>query len=371
MKHFLFSIIAFCSSVLSFSQGLAVYTDYLNNVQLFDSGHFREIEHLPLVSYKIGNKAFAYEDNTRNFKVYYNHFIFNVSDFVSDYTVTDNLIAFNLNSQLKVFDNGSSKTLSVHVDKYKAGDEAFKYKAGDEVIAFYDNQDRMFKVYFNHEIYELDDLLTSTSEPDFDVGENTVVFKNAQGYFQIFYNGEMYDLLFGERTKKYKAGRDMVAFVETPVNNFQVFYKGEFMEIENFEPKSFKMGDGFVAYIDSNNYLKLFNGKETITVSFDAPTMYDVEDELLVFTVQNDFKVFWKGKSYTLENHIPKSFKMDCNILAYIDEHGYLKVFDKGIQKTLSYEAVEKYKCHGNTVYYSYGVKSNDIYYQGKTYSGE
>ena len=361
MRYFII-LLALFGTLCSYAQQLAVYNDYLNKVQLFDGGNFKEIEHLPLTSYQIGNNALAYEDNASSFKIYYNRYVFNISDFVSSYTATDNLIAFNLNSQLKVFDKGNTKTLTV-----RSGE----YKTGDELIAFYDNQNHIFKVYFRGEIIELDDILTSEDDPEFEVGENTLVYKDTQGYLHIFYDGNVYDLLFGERTKEYKTGRDIVAFVETPINNFQAFYAGEFVELKSFEPKSFKMGDGFVAYIDSNDYLKLFNGEEVITVSFDAPDMYEVADELLVFTVQNYFKVFWRGKVYTLESHIPESFEMDHNILAYIDERGYLKVFDRGVQKTLSYEQINEFKCHGNTVYYSYGVKSNDIYYNGEIYSGE
>ncbi|MDA3909996.1 MAG: hypothetical protein PF448_01400 [Bacteroidales bacterium] len=360
--RFILLIIALLGVNFLNAQQLALYNDYLDNVQIFDGGKFQELEHLPLTSYQIGNNAIGYEDNASSFKVYYNHYSFKVSEFVSDYTVTDNLIVFNLNNQLKVFDNGDTKTLAIH---------AGEYRVGDDLIAFYDKQKFLLNVYYQGEIIPLDDVLASEAEPEFIVGENTLVYKDAQGYLHIFYRGELFELLYAERAKDYKAGRDIVAFVETPVDNFQAFYGGEFIQLEDFEPKSFKMGDGFVAYIDSNDYLKLFDGTETQTISFDAPEEYDVTDELLVFHVQNYFKVHWRGKTYTLESHIPESYKMDQNILAYIDEQGYLKVFDRGTKQTLSYEAINEYDCHGNTVFYNYGINSNDIYYDGEVYSGD
>lgn len=360
--RYLYAVIALCFSFTMNAQDLAIYNDYLNKVQLFDGGKFQELEHLPLESYQIGNTVLAYESNASTFKVYHNHYVFSVSDFVTDYTATDQLIGFNLNNQLKVFDEGDVKTLALH---------AGEYKVGDELIAFVDNQKYVFNVYYDKEIIQLDDVLASKDSTEFEVGENTLVYKDTQGYLHIFYHGEQYELLYADRTKSYKAGRDIVAFVETPIDNFQAFWHGEFYQLEDFEPQSYQTGDGFVAYIDSNDYLKIFDGNETETVSFDAPDEYHVTDELLVFTVQNYFKVRWNGKTYTLESHIPESFKMDHNVLAYIDEQGYLKVFDRGTKKTLSFESINEYNCHGNTVYYNYGVNSNDIYYNGEIYSGE
>lgn len=389
-KIFLF--ITLLLSLSAFSQQMVVYSDYLGNVQLFDGGRFEEIEHMPLKTYKIGNSSIAYEDNANNFKIYYNHYAFSIADFVTKYHVTDNLIAYNLNSQLKVFDNGSNKTLSVQADD--------NYKVGDDLVAFYDKLSKIFSVYYNGEIIPLDDALASDEITKFDVGENTLVYKDAHGYLHIFYQEEVYELLFAERLKSYSVGRDVVAFVETPINNFQVFMQGEFYELESFEPRSYKVGDGFVAYIDLNDYLKVFNGEETVTVSFDASEIdsfntsdtvsfnesnadtfdtlsFDesniayVEDELLIYSVQNYFKVYWNKNTYTLENYIPESYEYDQNIIAYIDEHGYLKVFDRGVQKILSYEPIKEFGCHGNLVYYSFGVKSNGIYWNGKIYSGE
>ncbi len=344
------------------AQNKALYTDYLDKVQLFDAGEFSELEHLPLKSYQIGNACIGYEDNADNFKVYYDNYTFSINSFVSDYTVTDNLVAYNLNSQLKVFDKGENTTLSVLVGSYKAN---------DELVAFFDKQDMRFNVYWNGEIINLDDQLAGEATTEYTAGENTLIYLDSRNYLNLFYRGEIIELLYKDRAVSYKAGRDMVAWVEAPMNNFHVFYKGNFVQLETFEPKSYIVGDGFVAYIDSNDYLKVYDGNETVTVSFDTPGMYRVEDELLIYSVQNYFKVYWQGQSYTLENFIPKSYRYDMNLIAWEDEQGNLNVFDRGSRGTVSYEDITEYGCHGHTLYYSYGVKSNDIYWKGEIYTGE
>lgn len=361
MKYllFFFGLLFFYSAS---SQDLAIYTDYLDKVQLFDNGKFREIEHLPLKSYQIGNNSLAYEDNSENFKIYYKDYIFNINSFVTDYKVTDNLVAYNMNKQLNVFDKGKKEMLALITGRFEAG---------DDLIAFFDQQDEIFKVYYKGNVINLDDALASDEITEFSTGENTLVYLDSENYLNIFYNGEIYELLYKERAKSYKTGRDIVAFVESPMNHFQVFYKGEFYQLEQFEPQSYKIGDGFVAYIDSNDYLKIFINGEIKTVSFDAPGMYKTEDNLLIYTVQGYFKVYWNNQTYTLENYIPSNYVYDMDVIAYEDEQGYLKVFDRGNTQTISYENITTLKCHGHTVYYSYGVKSNEIYYHGEVYSGE
>lgn len=344
------------------AQHLAVYTDYLGKVQLFDSGEFKELEHLPLKSFQIGDECLGYEDNAENFKIYYNNYTFNINSFVSDYIVTDHLVAYNLNNQLKVFDSGDNITLSVYTETYGAG---------DELVAFFDKQSKIFKVYYDGNIIELDDAIAALETTEYTVGENTMVYLNSRGHLHIFYKGDIIEMLYKDRAKSYKAGRDIVAFVESPMNSFQVFYKGEFMELENFEPKEYKLGDGFVAYIDSNDYLKIFEGNETKTISFDAPGMFEVEDELLIYTVQNYFKVYWNGKSYTLDSFIPDEYVYDGSLIAWENELGNLNVFDRGQTGIVSYDDLTSLTCHGSTVSFSYGVKSNDIYWNGEVYSGE
>jgi hypothetical protein len=362
VKHFLMLGIVFYLFVelsTTQAQGLSVYQDYLNKVYLFDNGTVKQIDHLPLNSYKIGNNSVAFEDNSGNFKIYQHNYVFSASNFVSEYFVSDNLITFRLNSQLKVFDNKQNKNLTTNLGAFACN---------DDIIVFFDKQERILKAYFNEELYDLADAIAADDISDFTVGEDIAVFKNTEGYYDIFYYGEIIQLLFHERTKSFKAGRGIVAFVEEPMNSFQVFFQGDFLELDTFEPKSYKTGDNMVAYVDNNEYLMCFYNGENITVSFDAPTFYEVHDDLIVFNVQNYFKIFSRGNIYTLESYIPEKYLFNNNILAYIDEHGYLKVFENGSLNTISYEQIKDFEIHGDVVNYTYGVQSQSLYYKGKTY---
>jgi len=342
------------------AQHISVYSDYLDKVYVFDSGNHRQIEHLPLKSYKIGNNAMAYEDNTGNFKVFYNNYLFSVSAFATEYQVTDNLVVLRMNTQLKVFDNGQIKNLSSNISGFAAG---------DDVIVFFDDLKHKLIAYYNSQFFELDDALNLDSLSNFKCGENTIVFCDSKNNFYLFYDEKIIPIANCERIKSVEAGRDIVAFVEEPIKSFQIYYNDEIIELESFEPLSYHCGDNLLAYVDADNYLKVFANGELFTISFDTPNFYEVTDELVVFSVQNDFKVFYREKSYTLENVVPERFIANNDMVAYIDVHGYLKVFQNGVTKTISYEKIDDFEISGNCVRYSFGVQSQNIYWNGNTYS--
>lgn len=341
------------------AQNISFFNDYLNNVEVFTAGNTKQIEHLPLKSYSVSNNMLAYEDNSGNFKIYHNHYLHQISSFTSSYVISDNLAAIHMNTQLKVFDDGSIKNLSINMTDYFLS---------DDVLVWFDDYEKRLKVYYNKEIYDLDDALATGIMNEVILGENIVAFVDSQGYLNIFYEGEIERICFRERVKSISAGRDIVVIVEEPVNNFQAYYFGDLVDLEGFEPVSFKTGDQFVAYVDANNYLKVFYDFKTETVSFDVPDFYETTDELMVFSVQNYFKVWHKGKVSTLESYIPNDYKMNNNVLAYIDQLGNLKFFNGETVETISYEQVSDFEIHGNIVKYSFGVNSEHIYYQGKTY---
>jgi len=355
-------IILFCFKFQVKAQNISFFTDYLNNVLVFDNGNLKQLEHLPIKSYVLGNNAFAYEDNAGNFKVYHNRFLHTLSSFVSSYTVSDNLIAWKMNTQLKVFDNSSSLTLSI------TATDCF---VGDDIVVWFDNTEKKLKAYYEKEIYELDDALGTGTMNGVFMGENIVAFVDSHGYLGVFYEGEIENLGYYDRIKSLKVGKDIIAFVEEPLNNFQIYYFGDVSDVESFEPKSYKVGDAFAAYVDANDYLKVFYNYKHEIISFDKPSFYEIADEVMVFGLQNYFKVWYKGIVFTLDSHIPQDYKMNNNIVVWIDPLGNLKLFDGEKVETISYETIDEFEIHGSCVKYKFGVNSENIYSNGKTYKND
>jgi hypothetical protein len=308
------------------AQNISFLNDYLDNVLIYSDGTLKQTEHLPLRSYVVSNNMIAYQDNSGNFKIFHNHYL--------------------------------SITMK-------------QYFLSDDIVVWYDDYEKRLKAYYNKETYDLDDALATDTVNSVTMGENIVAFVDSQGYLNIFYDGETERICFNDRVKSIAAGRDIVAFVEEPVNNFQVYYYGDLSDLDSFEPVSYKAGDAFVAFVDANNYLKVFYNFKTETVSFYSPDFYETADELMVFGVQNYFKVWYRGAVYTLESYIPEDYKMNNNVVAWIDQLGNLKFFDGEKIETISYEKVNGFEIHGSTVKYWFGVNSEHVYNQGKTYKND
>jgi len=359
----LISVFYFCAGINSlYSQGISFLSDYLGNVLVFDNGNLKQIEHLPLKSYKIGNKSFAYEDNAENFKIYHKNFVHKLTASVTNYEMSNNYVAYKVTSLLRLFDDGNILSLSNDV-----GD----YFLSDDVAIWFDNTQKKLKAYSEKKFYDLDDALASDRSNEVLMGKNIAAYTDSRGYMNIFYKGEIIQLDYYDRIKSLVVGKDIVAFVEEPINSFQVFYKGEIIELDTFEPRSYKAGDSFLAYVDANNYLKVFSDFNTETVSFDNPDFYEVKDELLIFGVQNYFKVYYNGKTYTLESFIPSEYLFHNNVICYLDQLGNLKFFDGNKTETISYETLDFFELHGNIVKYAFGVSSENLYFNGRTYKND
>ena len=372
LKH-MAVILVLLAALSARSQGISFYNDYLGNVWVFDNDNTKQIEHLPLKSYGVGNSSFVYEDNSGGLKIYHKHFLHSASSFVSDYTVTDNLIPFIMNTQLKVFDDSNILTLCA---------SAAEYWASDDVVVWYDDMQHLLMCYWNGKKYTLDDVLSSGKPSFVKVGENIAAFIDVNGNLNAFFNGEIEQIIYGKNLGGIALGRDIIAFVDSSTNSFSAFYNNEFVELEDFPPSTFKCGDGFVAYVDASSYLKVFDGYQTHTISitFDVSKIdtddpnrdfYEIADEIMVFGEQSYFKAYVNGKIFTLESYIPEKYFINNHSVAYLDQMGNLKYFDGNKTEIISYEKVSDFEITGNAVRYSFGVKSENIYYEGKTYKND
>ena len=92
---------------------------------------------------------------------------------------------------------------------------------------------------------------------------------------------------------------------------------------------------------------------------------------MLIYGVQNYFRVFFNGNEYTLENFIPDNYKMNNDVVVYKDQHGNLKYFQHGKTDIISYEKLNEYELMGSCVRYSFGVRSENIYSNGRTYRND
>ena len=340
------------------SQNISAYSDYRNYFCIFDNGIKKEIEFSAVKSYKCGRTCIAFEDYSGTLKIYYKGTIYEMFDGLADYFVTRNLVLAKLNGQAKVFEKGKMTTLSGNTGSYALG---------DSVVAFHNKTKKTFNAYYNGEIIQLEDLLVADEISNFKAGSNIIAYVNDQNDFKLFYHGILSKLLSVNSAFQFGVGQDIIAYNNLDDLTFNVFYKNEYYKIDDFNTLSYVAGNACVAYVDNSGIFKLFKEGDISTISNITPEFYKVSDDIIIYSEQNYFKVFYKNKSYLLENYIPSLYVYDQSSIAYINKMGNLKLFQDGKIETITYEKVKSFDLNGNLLTYTTG-NDNNFYLNGKFY---
>jgi len=347
--------------VQSQAQQLAAFNDNLNHFRVFEAGSFQQLEYLEIQSFQVGGNLVAYIDNGSNLKIYEHGEVKKlIQGEPIKYQATDYLLGYSLYEQLNVYDNGEIKVLSTQCDAYEVR---------DSLIAWRNHISHTIQVYYNQKVYTLEDGLLYGPMEKFRLGDNTIAYiQSSTKEFKLFYQGETLVLDSFADNLIFDAGRDIVAYIDIPDQEFKAFYKGEEYQLETFQPKSFKMGDEMLVYVDNLGHLKYFDGGEVITLSNYEPQFYDVNDRVLVFEEQGSFKTYCNGQIYIIERYIPQAYRLDFNPIAYLDQSRFLKVFQNCESKTISYDKVKGIDLIRDLVVYVQGINKTKIYFMGQVF---
>src|SRR5258708_2071002 len=313
IKYFSF-IAAFLVSVYMNGQSLTAYVDGRGYFNVFDNGITSTLEYQQPPSFQVGGNCVAYMDFNSNFKVYYNgETIVLYNGPVNKYQVTHNLVLYVIAGQLRVFDRGKTKTISTWSDSYAAG---------NSLVAFYDNTYRAFYVYYNHDLFTLENNTGQYPITDFKVSDNTLAYINNLGEFKIYWNGgaqKIYTLSPGF-TINYQTGSNVVAFGGNPAGLY-AFYKGNVFTLTSTPVTDFVTGDDMVAFTDPSGVHVFYAGK-TYDMGTSYNAVYNVVDSMMVYYSPGYFKVFNRGKIQILENYKPEEFAIDNNTMVWTNQQG-------------------------------------------------
>lgn len=338
------------------SQNVAAYTDYKGNLQVFDGGMYKQLEYLPVKDYKYGAAGVAYIDNKNDFKIYSNGAtisMVNAADF--QYDVTDYLIAFKVGNVLYAFDRGQKKTLCYYNSIMAVN---------DSLLAYFDDSKNTFNAYYNGKVVDLEDSYLDKPK-SIKTGANTIAWVNQSDYFNVFYHGELKQL-DNVAPLAYAAGRDLVAYVDNYLQQFHLFYYGDTAMVETFPPDSFKVGFANMAYVDQLGNFRVFENGSTFKILSDRPDFFKVKGNTIVYSYNNNFNVYYDGKSTVLQSWTPANFQIGNDGIAWIGDNGNLMLFHKGTTYTASYENVNSYDYIGNVLKYEVGNNTTTIFYNGK-----
>ncbi|MBA7529808.1 hypothetical protein ES705_22007 [subsurface metagenome] len=363
MKKLIFPLLFLIIFKTGQSQHLGAYTDYRDRFYIFDHGESTKVEDLMVQSFDIGGECVMYINSQGHLKIYNDGKLTKLeSGGVSKYFATDHLAAYSIFEKLKVVEDGQAITLSTRCPIYSVE---------DSLIVFYDKNLESLRVYYEGESKDIESGMVGMPVDNFSSGDNMVAYISSRTKdFKIYYKGKNHTILQYVEGLSFKAGKDIVAYKSNIDNTFHVYYKGENYQLEDFPPKSYKVGDGFVAYVDEMGVFKVFyNGKVQEVSSF-SPETYIAEDYLLIFTEHEYFKVFSKGSVHEVEAYIPKSFKLDWNTVAYLDNSNRIWLVVNGEKKYLINDLINTFDIYRDLIIMNVKVNRNIVYYQDEFFEG-
>jgi len=344
--------------------GLGAYVDFRQRFYVFDHGVTKMIEQQQVKSFKIGGNCIAYEDYADNFKVYINGHVQTLEiGGIGSYEVTDNLVIYTITDVCKVFDNGKIVTLSASVRDFAIG---------DSLVMFFDYFYNTLNGYYNGVIYSRKLRLIGEMIQKIEAGDNIAgIVTSEDKNFWIFYNGSLQLITEFVDSVNFKAGRDIVAYMDEPTRTFKAYYQGEIYDVENFEPEMYEMGDARIVYIDNVGNFKTFYDCQIATILPIEPTFFEVKDSMIVFQELDRLKCFYEGKIYEVTPYIPERFEFERDIIVYLDRSRNLQVFRRGETKLIQYggqNMINDFTLVRDVIILNIGVNKNVIYWKGKFY---
>ncbi len=346
-------LLTFCDIV---AQDLSAYNTPFRQFVIQDKYDQINAEQLPVLNFKVGRTAVAYNDNTQQFKIYYNKEIHSPTNMlISDYIVTDNLVAFAGGGVLNVFDQGETTFLSSRVNIFDCS---------DSIVFYNDEINQKVNAYYNGEQYELESFLSNQRVKSYLLGDNILGYINFANQFKIFYQGET-QLKEVNDVKLIGAGRDILCYED--INGYlQVFYRGDMYNLDLYTQGKVWVGDRMVAFISSDGKFKLFYDGMIKDIGFFTPKEVGMQDFVFWYTDFNGyFQMFHEGEFKRLDTQYPETLRAKYNSILFRNRFDQLTLCIKGVPYNITTLPVKDLELYYDVVNYTLGLNTIKVFGEG------
>lgn len=305
------------------AQDLTAFLDFRERLIVFDKGSFVEVEGMRPQHFDVGGNYVAYANAIGDLKMYRDGRTVRLDRSANAETViTDHLLGFRLATVLKVDDGRQLHTLCANTNGYIVE---------DSVAAWYDDVQRVFRAWYRGRTYPLEDALANEVVQSWKSGDNLIAWvTNIERLFKVFYRGEVIviDDVFGQMD--FKAGADVVVYIDPRGNGLKAFHRGDFYDLDPIAPQNYQVGKGIAAWVDRTGAMKVLQNGMVYTATDFAPAEYHVRDSLVIFRDQGMLKVFQDGNVYEVERYWPDQWDASWGMMAYRAVDGTLRVWRRG-----------------------------------------
>ena len=365
MKNFFLTSFLLLIILKSFGQdGLGYFYDFNNHFYVFDKGNAIQLESNRVDSIKVGNDYLAYIDKQSNLKVYSNGETKVIEESVPRILVaTANALVYKMEQRLMIYQNGKKTQLASWADRFFAGDSIVTWQASPSLDIM---------AYENAEIKTIEVAISTKVIKGGRAGKNIFAYSDLNNNFKIYYKGQVIETQAAD-IRNYKCGRDIVAYIDRFNSTFNVFDKGNIETISTRLPQNYSVSENMISYLDAdNNFMVYFNG-ESIKIESFEPNFYQAKNNVIVYYNNPELKLFYEGKVYTLEKITEqKNIVIGVSSALYMDNAGRAKYFYKGkVVENFLIEKPLKIDLYRDLPVLTYGNNTVGFLYNGKLYEYE
>lgn len=344
-------------------QDLTAYTSVRGHFFAFFKGQAIQLSHLPPTSFTLAKNYLVFTDNAGNF-LYFNPDTSiqepqNLALSVERVNTSEAYLSYEAYGHLKVFTGANQQTLSAHVQHWESA---------DSMVCWFDNVEKQLLVFQDDEIIELEDALVNDPILNFKVADNLVGYVDNHQQLMVFYQQQKHYLCQASPPAHFKVAKNIVAYIDKSAGTFNLFYKGHTTQLAPFRPISYKVADNRLAYVDNGGRFFLFDDEELLELSSFAPEEFWLRDSILVYFENRELIAYWQGKTFLLEEYLPREIQVQLGSLCYINEMDQLVLFQDGKKKIVSYDRPSRFYLHYNTLVYYLGNGQPNVYYKEHTY---
>jgi hypothetical protein len=340
-------------------EGLCAFQDYKSYFCVFDNGIIKELEPRPVKEFRTGTDYVVYVDDADRLKVYWNGSVKTIAEFFDYYLVTETSVVFGIKTKAFQFEMGRTYPLCDWCTAFTS----------DSLIRLVTQPGSVMKIVQGAQVIELTKGIETTTITSNRIDKNLYAFTDAANYLKVFYRNEVIDLNAKE-PGRYLTGSNTLAWTDKFDNVFRVFHKGVVYDIESQLPKNFIVADDIVAYEDANGNFKIFYNGKTQEVSSFMPEYWLAKDNIVLFHLNKRLNAFYMGKIYLLEEYIPGLVKFERNSISWIDQYGKLAFFTKGnLLKNFVHEKINYFTIQRDILLFETGLNTTNIYFGGKIYN--
>lgn len=256
-----------------------------------------------------------------------------------------------------------------------------------QLAAYQDNQG-YFYIFDNGKTIQAEYLPVR----DFSIGGQCLLYVDSRNHLKMYYKGNISTLEVNQVSKfealdylsvysiggivkiiekgqvttisthsvKYLAEDSLVTFYDQNQQLLAVYYKSRIRMLEDGLTGRtnilFKAADNIVAYVSlrTGDLTAFQNGQTQVILPFIQGGSFKVGRDVVAYVApsEQNFRVFYKGTDYVLEDFPPASYQTGDNMVAYVDNTGSFKVFSDGETEQITSFPPDFYQVRNKMIIY-------------------